>query len=161
MTLKLHLSIFSDGNLPSKWWSSSEVKSLGGLRSYFRELHAINPSQCAEEAKTSFNVNINTLRRLEANVPHLTCGQSFGFTIVSGRKLIEGDELWERSSMPSAGLSHELAFGRPNPAEGVLRPSRPLRGVSLETPHPRINERITSVSASLRGNRYGSWGLRP
>ncbi len=94
-----------------KLFGSQSPSAYGALLTS-GELHAGQTVTVRRRAEASFAVRIRTLRRFGENISHVTCGQSFGFTIVSGRKLTEGDELWEHPTKPSAALSRELASAR-------------------------------------------------
>lgn len=80
----------------------SQFPSAYGAHLTFGELCVGQTILVRRRAEASFAVKIKTLRRFGVNVSRITCGQSFGFTIASGRKLTEGDELRKH---PSAGLS--------------------------------------------------------
>ncbi|MGP1918240.1 MAG: hypothetical protein ACTS4U_00885 [Candidatus Hodgkinia cicadicola] len=106
--------VLSGGELLTKVFKlfGSQSPSAYGAHLTSGELHTDQTISVRRSAEVSFDVKIKTLRRFGENVSYVTCGQSFGFTIVSGRKLIEGDELWKRSPKPSDGLSPLAYLGR-------------------------------------------------
>ncbi|MGP1916048.1 MAG: GTP-binding protein, partial [Candidatus Hodgkinia cicadicola] len=70
----------------AKLFGSQSPSAYGALLTS-GELHVGQTVLIRRRAEASFNVNIKTLRRFGLNVPSVACGQSFGFTIESGRKL--------------------------------------------------------------------------
>ncbi|MGP1918729.1 MAG: GTP-binding protein, partial [Candidatus Hodgkinia cicadicola] len=66
----------------AKLFGSQSPSAYGALLTS-GELHVGQKVSIYRKAEAPFNVNIKTLRRFGLNVPNVTCGQSFGFTIVS------------------------------------------------------------------------------